>query len=127
MARVVGGWFRRGTHVHTWLIHVDVWQKPPQYGIVISPQLKEVNYFFLIKKKKKGDRDPPGGESRASGEFLREKERHCVHIMKGSIQCIRKSMMQETGELQEAFLNREEACCQGKQRCSSLILLILSQ
>ena len=20
-----------GTHVHPWLIHVDVWQKPPQY------------------------------------------------------------------------------------------------
>ena len=22
------GW---GTHVHQWLIHVNVWQKPPQY------------------------------------------------------------------------------------------------
>ncbi|CAM9328818.1 unnamed protein product, partial [Rangifer tarandus platyrhynchus] len=22
------GW---GTHVHLWLIHVNVWQKPPQY------------------------------------------------------------------------------------------------
>ena len=21
----------RGTHVHPWLTHVDVWQKPPQY------------------------------------------------------------------------------------------------
>ena len=27
------GW---GTHVHPWLIHVDVWQKPPQYCKVIS-------------------------------------------------------------------------------------------
>jgi len=31
------GW---GTHVNTWLSHVDVWQKPPQYCKVISVQLK---------------------------------------------------------------------------------------
>ena len=30
-----------GTHVHPWLIHVDVWQKPPQYCKVISLQLKK--------------------------------------------------------------------------------------
>ena len=29
-----------GTYVHPWLIHVDVWQKPPQYYKVISLQLK---------------------------------------------------------------------------------------
>ena len=29
-----------GTHVHSWLIHVNVWQKPPQYCKVISLQLK---------------------------------------------------------------------------------------
>ena len=29
-----------GTHVHPWLIDVDVWQKPPQYCKVISLQLK---------------------------------------------------------------------------------------
>ena len=29
-----------GTHVHPWLIHVSVWQKPPQYCKVISFQLK---------------------------------------------------------------------------------------
>ena len=29
-----------GTHVHPWLIHVNVWQKPPQYCEVISLQLK---------------------------------------------------------------------------------------
>ena len=30
-----GGWEvqDRGTHVHPWLIHVSVWQKPPQYYI----------------------------------------------------------------------------------------------
>ena len=28
-----------GTHVHTWLIHVAVWQKPPQYWKVITFQL----------------------------------------------------------------------------------------
>ena len=31
------GW---GTHVHPWLIHVNVWQKPPQYCKVIGLQLK---------------------------------------------------------------------------------------
>ena len=35
-----------GTHVHPWLIHVNVWQNPPQYCKVISLQLK-------LKKKKK--------------------------------------------------------------------------
>ena len=37
------GWGRRweggsgwGTHVHPWLIHVNVWQKPPQYCKVIQ-------------------------------------------------------------------------------------------
>ena len=29
-----------GARVHPWLIHVDVWQKPPQYCKVISLQLK---------------------------------------------------------------------------------------
>ena len=31
------GW---GTHIHPWLIHVNVWQKPLQYCKVISLQLK---------------------------------------------------------------------------------------
>ena len=29
-----------GTHVHPWLIHVNVWQNPPQYCKVISLQLR---------------------------------------------------------------------------------------
>ena len=29
-----------GTHVRPWLIHVNVWQKSPQYCKVISLQLK---------------------------------------------------------------------------------------
>ena len=33
----------QGTHVHPWLIHDDVWQKPPQYCKVISLQLKLLN------------------------------------------------------------------------------------
>ena len=28
------------THVHPWLIHVGVWQKPPQYCKVVSLQLQ---------------------------------------------------------------------------------------
>ena len=39
------GW---GTHVHPWLIHVNVWQKPLQYYKVISLQLNR-----LIKKNTK--------------------------------------------------------------------------
>ena len=38
------GW---GAHVHPWLIHVNVWQKPPQYCKVISLQLN----FKKIKKR----------------------------------------------------------------------------
>jgi len=33
-------YFNWRTHVHPWLIHVNVWQKPPQYCNVISLQLK---------------------------------------------------------------------------------------
>ena len=29
-----------GTQVHLWLIHVNVWKKPPQHCKVISLQLK---------------------------------------------------------------------------------------
>ena len=37
----VGGKFKReGTYVYQWLIHVDVWQKPTQYGKAIILQLK---------------------------------------------------------------------------------------
>ena len=39
------GW---GTHVHLWLIHVNVWQKPLQYCKVISLQLKLVNFKKII-------------------------------------------------------------------------------
>ena len=38
-----------GTYVHPWLIHVNVWQKLPQYYRVISLQLKQINN---LKKKK---------------------------------------------------------------------------
>ena len=34
------GW---GTHVNSWLIHVNVWQKPLQYYKVISLQLIKIN------------------------------------------------------------------------------------
>ena len=41
------GW---GTHVHPWLILVNVWQKPLQYYKVISLQLNKL-IFLSIKKK----------------------------------------------------------------------------
>ena len=44
-----GRGFRMGSHVHPWLIHVSVWQKPLQYCKVISLQLKEIIFF---KKEK---------------------------------------------------------------------------
>ena len=34
------GW---GTHVNSWLLHVNVWQKPLQYCKVINLQLIEIN------------------------------------------------------------------------------------
>ena len=43
MERKVGGGSGWGTHVHPWLIHVSVWQKPLQYCKVISLQLKYIN------------------------------------------------------------------------------------
>ena len=36
------GGSKRGTHVNPWLIHVNVWQKPLQYGKVISLQLIKI-------------------------------------------------------------------------------------
>ena len=34
------GVWDQGTHVHLWLIHINVWQKLPQYYKVISLQQK---------------------------------------------------------------------------------------
>ena len=45
--KVGGGAAGRGTHVHPWLIHVNVWQNPPQYCKAVSLQLKYIN----LKKK----------------------------------------------------------------------------
>ena len=42
------GW---GTHIHPWLIHVNVWQKPLQYCKVISLHIK-------FKKRKKSSPKP---------------------------------------------------------------------
>ena len=70
-----GGWWEggsgRGAHVHPWLIHVNVWQKPLQYCKVTSLLLNK-----LKKKKKKeywsglpfpspGDLPDPGTEPRS--------------------------------------------------------------
>ena len=43
------------THIHLWLIHVNVWQNPPQYCKVISLQLKLKNKKLNIQKAKKED------------------------------------------------------------------------
>ena len=46
-----GGGSERGTRVHPWLIHVNVWQKPLQYCKVISLQLKKIIFFKRNIKK----------------------------------------------------------------------------
>ena len=38
-----GSMHEAGAHVHPWLIHVDVWQKPQQYCKVIILQLKVIH------------------------------------------------------------------------------------
>jgi len=35
------GRFRMGGHMHLWLIHGDVWQKPPRYCKVIILQINK--------------------------------------------------------------------------------------
>ena len=48
MGREVGGRFKReGTHAYSWMIHVDVWQKPTQYCKSSILQLKINNFNFL--------------------------------------------------------------------------------
>ena len=44
------GW---GTHVHPWLIHVNVWQKPLQYCKIISLQLIKIKKKQTNKSKLK--------------------------------------------------------------------------
>ena len=41
---VEGRFKREGAYVYLWLIHVDVWQKPTQYCIVIMLQLRKKVY-----------------------------------------------------------------------------------
>ena len=36
-----GGGFRMGAQVHPWLIHINVWQKPPQYCNLISLKINK--------------------------------------------------------------------------------------
>ena len=43
------GW---GTHVHPWLIHVNVWQKSLQCCKVISLQLNKLIHFLKKRKNK---------------------------------------------------------------------------
>ena len=47
MGKEVEGGSGWGTHVHPWLIHVNVWQNPPQYCKVISLQFKLINEFKI--------------------------------------------------------------------------------
>ena len=56
-----------GTHVHPWLIYVDVWQKPPQYCKVISLQLNT-----LINEKK--TQQPSFHSAVPCGNHLAQKE-----------------------------------------------------
>ena len=80
------GWRR---HVHPWLIHVNVWQKSPQYCKVISLQLKLINfkkeYWSGLPFPFSGNLPNPGIKPRSpalqvdslSIELLRQKVGHC--------------------------------------------------
>ena len=46
---------REGTYVYLWLIHVNVWQKPTQYGKAIILQVK-INKILKIKYRMKNYR-----------------------------------------------------------------------
>ena len=48
---------REGTYVYLWLIHVNVWQKPTQYGKAIILQVKINKLSFLKEQKKKKKRE----------------------------------------------------------------------
>ena len=47
---------KKESHVHPWLIHVNVWQKSPQYCKIISLQLKfkKIKIIQTNKQKKEG-------------------------------------------------------------------------
>ena len=53
------GW---GTHVHPWLIHVNVWQKPLQYCKIISLQLKQImaTHSIILAWRIPGTEEPGG-------------------------------------------------------------------
>jgi len=44
---------REGTYVYLWLINVNVWQKPTQYGKAVILQVKINKLCFLKEQKKK--------------------------------------------------------------------------
>ena len=48
MGKEVGGVSGWGTHIHSWLLNVIVWQKPPQYCKVISLQLNKLILKILF-------------------------------------------------------------------------------
>ena len=49
MEREVEGSLGWGTQVHPWLIHVNIWQKPPQYCKVIRLQLKKKKRVLTLQ------------------------------------------------------------------------------
>ena len=59
---VGSGW---GIDVNTWLIHVNVWQKPLQYCKVISFQLIKINGKKKQNKETHREAPPWPGEARA--------------------------------------------------------------
>ena len=77
VGREVGGASAWGTHVHPWLFHVNVWQKPSQYYKVIILQLKLINSFkwkkrerWLMQIKKKTMLELLGREETGKGVSL---------------------------------------------------------
>ena len=53
----VGGGFSIRGHVHPWLIHVDVWQKPSQNCKVIILQLNLKKFLSIMVKSEKSGKN----------------------------------------------------------------------
>ena len=63
-----------GTHVHPWMIRVNVWQDPPQYCKIISLWLKLINW--------------KRSESVGSYGYLLNILRNCQSFLKCFVKCL---------------------------------------
>ena len=128
--KVGGGFWMRGTHVFPRLIHVDVWQKPPQYYKVIILQLKQINFLKRVRVVTRGKwwsqgRDVKsgstndclqvigknlGGKGEEEVEEMRlTNENYCLRIKKGwYLKCTWKDQWFDWGGFSTPWMGLEE-------------------